>query len=121
MFVVSRMSKPVLDLKLRVLAGEARALGPGKADLLGHIAETGSISAAAKKMDMSYSRAWQLVDQMNRAFKRPLVEAATGGKKGGGAALTEAGVEMLALYRQMEGDVGAAAAPFARAFQKHLK
>lgn len=115
------MTKPVLDMKLRVLAGGARALGPGKADLLAAIAETGSISAAAKTMEMSYSRAWQLVDQMNRAFKAPLVEAATGGKKGGGAVLTEAGAEMLTLYRQMESDVSAAAAPFARAFQKHLK
>lgn len=115
------MADPVLELRLRVLVGGARALGPGKADLLAHIAATGSISAAAKRMDMSYSRAWQLVDQMNRAFKRPLVAAAAGGRRGGGAALTEEGSELLALYRRMEAKVAAAAAPFETEFVKRIR
>jgi molybdate transport system regulatory protein len=103
------------------MAGGERAFGPGKADLLDQIAATGSISAAAKAMSMSYSRAWQLVNQMNRAFKRPLVEAATGGKRGGGATLTNEGVEVLALYRRMQAELDGAAAGFSAAFAKRLR
>ncbi len=110
-----------LDLKPRLLVGGERALGPGKADLLAHIAETGSISAAAKKMEMSYSRAWSLVDTMNRRFKHPLVEAATGGKKGGGATLTEEGAAVLALYRRMQQKLAAETSPFEAEFAKLLK
>jgi molybdate transport system regulatory protein len=118
---VKRVKLAPLEIKPRVIAGGERAFGPGKADLLDHIASTGSISAAAKAMEMSYSRAWQLVDQMNRAFKRPLVEAATGGKRGGGAVLTEEGAEVLALYRRLERDLTAIAAPMNAAFAKRLR
>lgn len=104
-----------------MIAGGERAFGPGKADLLDQISATGSISAAAKAMKMSYSRAWQLVDQMNRAFKRPLVEAATGGKRGGGAVLTEEGAEVLALYRRLQADLEGAASPFNASFAKRLR
>lgn len=118
---VKRPKTSPLEIKPRVIANGERAFGPGKADLLDQIAATGSISAAAKAMDMSYSRAWQLVDQMNRAFKRPLIEAATGGKRGGGAVLTEEGAEVLALYRRLEADLAGVSAKFDSAFAKRLR
>src|SRR5260221_5895835 len=65
--------------KIRILIGEIVAIGPGRADLLGAITRTGSISAAAREMKMSYRRAWLLVEAMNSAFRRPLVETLTGG------------------------------------------
>lgn len=63
------------------MAGEDIAIGPGKADLLSAIAETGSIAAAGRRLDMSYRRAWLLVETMNRCFRAPLVEAAKGGAR----------------------------------------
>ena len=77
-------------------------MGPGKADLLRAIGQTGSISAAARQMEMSYRRAWLLVDTMNQAFKSPVVVTLTGGKSGGGAAVTEFGKEVLRRYSAME-------------------
>jgi molybdate transport system regulatory protein len=88
--------------RLRVLLGAAIAIGPGKADLLDAIAANGSISAAAKRMGMSYRRAWLLVDTMNGCFRGPLVASTRGGAGGGGAQLTPLGVEVLARYRDME-------------------
>ena len=88
--------------RLRVLLGAAIAIGPGKADLLDAIAVSGSISAAAKRMGMSYRRAWLLVDTMNSCFQGPLVASARGGSGGGGARLTPLGQEVLARYRDME-------------------
>ena len=86
----------------RLYKGDEIALGPGKAELLGHIAETGSISEAARRMEMSYNRAWLLVRTMNRCFKEPLVLSSRGGDKRGGAQLTKAGKEVLRLYQQFE-------------------
>ena len=73
------------SLRVRILIGSATALGPGKVDLLEAIASTGSISAAARAMGMSYRRAWLLVDTMNHCFKSDLVETVVGGPGGGGA------------------------------------
>jgi len=89
-------------LKLRIKLCSFAALGPGKADLLESIARTGSITAAAKDLGMSYRRAWMLVDEMNRAFKDPVVSASFGGAKGGGASLTPTGKAVLDLFRQVE-------------------
>src|SRR5256885_16876967 len=75
--------------KIRILIGAIVAIGPGRADLLSAIARTGSISAAAREMKMSYRRAWLLVEAMNVAFRRALVETLTGGRSGGGARGTE--------------------------------
>jgi molybdate transport system regulatory protein len=88
--------------RLRILLGRAIALGPGKADLLEGIRETGSIAAAGRRMNMSYKRAWLLVETMNACFAKPLVHAAKGGKAGGGARLTRLGEEVLARYRRMQ-------------------
>jgi molybdate transport system regulatory protein len=91
-----------LKLKLQIYCGEEIAMGPGKADLLEAIARHGSISAAAKAMDMSYRRAWLLVDTMNRCWQGPLIEAVAGGSRDRGARVTALGDKVLALYRQME-------------------
>jgi molybdate transport system regulatory protein len=106
---------------LRILLGAVIAMGPGKADLLEAIARTGSISAAAKEMGMSYRRAWMLVDTMNRCFRTPLIDAATGGSRGGGASLTPLGEEALARYREMEAHAVAAINAEVQAFQGLLR
>lgn len=85
-------------------------LGPGKADLLEHIAQTGSISEAARRMKMSYARAWLHVKIMNENFREPLVTSSRGGDEHGGASLTPLGGKVLALYRQMVEEAEAAAA-----------
>src|ERR1700755_1416597 len=112
---------PTIRITARVMAKGEGAFGPGKADLLERIAAEGSISAAAKAMDMSYSRAWQLVDSMNAASKKPLVESSAGGKRGGGAALTQQGEEVLALFREMEKRMQSDANSYLEEFDKRLK
>ncbi|MCA1979571.1 MAG: LysR family transcriptional regulator [Thiobacillus sp.] len=109
-----------LKPKMRILLGAEIAIGPGKADLLDALARTGSISAAAREMNMSYRRAWLLVDTMNRCFKRPLVEASKGGSGGGGAQLTALGQEVLARYRAMEAKAAASVAAEMREFSRLL-
>ena len=89
-------------LRLRIDFGDDAMLGPGKADLLEHIRDTGSIAAAGRRMNMSYKRAWMLVEEMNGAFRDPVVSSTRGGAKGGGARLTEAGEAVLANYRKLE-------------------
>ncbi len=110
-----------LDIRTRLMSGDERAFGPGKADLLERIASEGSISKAAKAMDMSYSRAWHLVDAMNAAFRKPLVVSSTGGRKGGGAVVTPLGEEVLRLYRQLQARMTAEAGAFLPALERHLK
>ncbi len=92
----------VAQFRLRIKCGDKIALGPGKIAILEAIAETGSISAAGRKLGMSYRRAWLLVDQMNQYFKEPVVQAATGGAQGGGTTLTATGAEIIKLYRTIE-------------------
>ena len=89
-------------LTLRIEFQDGRALGPGKVRLLELVGETGSISAAARRMEMSYRRAWLLVDALNRTFRDPVVTTRGGGAGGGGAALTSFGEEVAASYRAME-------------------
>ncbi len=90
--------------RFRVNCGRNIAIGPGKAELLEHVQRAGSISEAARRMGMSYMRAWTLVKTMERCFKKPLVSVARGGAKHGGAELTKNGKLVLELYRKMEGD-----------------
>jgi len=97
-----RPAKKRFKALLRVYRGDEIALGPGKVELLGHIADTGSISEAARRMAMSYNRAWLLVRTMNRCFRQPLVMASRGGDKRGGAQLTKSGKDILRLYRRLE-------------------
>lgn len=109
-----RRAAPPLRLFLRLELGPEIAIGPGKADLLAGIAETGSIAAAARRMGMSYKRAWLLVETMNLCFREPLVVAARGGRGAGGARLTAEGEAVLAAYRSLQRAAEAAAAPHAR-------
>ena len=90
------------SLKLRIYNDDEIAFGPGKAELLQAIHATGSISKAAKQMNMSYRRAWQLVDTMNRNFISPLVSTQTGGSHGGGAQVTAFGLEIVEKYQKMQ-------------------
>lgn len=108
-------------LRVRVMQGQTIAFGPGKADLLQAIAQTGSISGAAREMDMSYRRAWLLVEEMNRCFASPLVATATGGARGGGAAVTELGQEVLARYRRMQKKAAASIASELRQLQALMR
>ncbi len=102
-----------VKIKIQIMSGDDIAIGPGKAALLEAIAQTGSISAAARAMGMSYRRAWLLVDAMNRCFRNPLVETQPGGGRGAGARLSAAGIGVLASYRAVveAAEKGAAAAP----------
>ncbi len=111
-----RPSKP----RVRILIGAATALGPGKVDLLEAISKTGSISAAARAMGMSYRRAWQLVDSMNKGFKEDLVRTATGGRGGGGAEVTARGFDVLARFRDMEAKAATSVDAEVTAFAKLL-
>lgn len=90
------------NIKIHLPFGKVSAIGPGKADLLEAIASRGSISAAARGLGMSYKRAWDLVDTMNRSFRQPLVATAAGGNRGGGAQVTAYGSEVLNRYREIE-------------------
>ena len=76
-------------------------MGPGKADLIEAIAQTGSITAAAKLMGMSYRRAWELVDAMNKSFSEPLISTHPGGGKLGGAQVTDLGFHILKCYKAL--------------------
>ena len=107
--------------KIRILVGAVVAMGPGKADLLESIARGGSISAAAREMGMSYRRAWLLVEDMNKAFRQPVVDTLTGGDGGGGARLTELGVQVLRRYRAMEAKAARAVATDLREFSQLLR
>jgi molybdate transport system regulatory protein len=96
------MTKARIQLHLRVVKGKRRAIGPGKIALLEAIRDTGSISAAARKLGMSYRRAWVLVDDLNRGVSKAVVDAVPGGKHGGGTTLSPTGHKLVSLYRAVE-------------------
>ena len=99
---VAVKAKPIAKFRLRVMTGDVIAIGPGKIDLLVAIGETGSITSAAKSLDMSYRRAWLLLDQLNGSLRQPAVDSAKGGQHGGGSELTEVGRKLIDLYRRVE-------------------
>jgi len=103
-------ARPAARLTVRVDFEGERQIGPGKIRLLELIDAVGSISAAGRRMGMSYRRAWLLVDSLNRCFREPLVAAHHGGARGGGARLTEAGVAVIRRYRAIEAAAHAAGA-----------
>ena len=90
------------SLSLRIDLDDEDRIGPGKIQLLENIQVCGSISAAGRAMDMSYKRAWDLVDEINRICRQAAVERQTGGKNGGGAVLTPFGISLVARYRKIE-------------------
>lgn len=109
-----RRRTPAPALSIRVDLDAEDALGPGKVRLLELIRDLGSISSAGRAMDMSYRRAWLLIDELNRTFREPLVVTQKGGGGGGGARLTAFGTEVVRLYRA----IGTAAS---RAANGHLQ
>lgn len=90
-----------LKLKVQVLAGDAIAMGPGKADLLEAIARTGSIAAAGRSLGLSYRRTRDMVDILNTRWRAPLVATVKGGRRGGGTSLTAEGHQVLQRYRSL--------------------
>jgi|SRR5690242_526999 len=89
-------------LSIRIDLENGDRIGPGKIALLEAIRATGSISAAARALGMSYRRAWLLVEEINQALREPAVAAETGGRRGGGATVTPAGEQLVGLYRTIE-------------------
>lgn len=98
----ARRDPPAVRFRLRITVGDVVAVGPGKIALVEAIAATGSITAAAKSLDMSYRRAWMLLDELNRSLRKPAVDSAKGGPHGGGSEVTEVGRELIGLYRRIE-------------------
>ncbi len=113
-----RTPKETTDIQLRVMLAPGIRLGPGKAQLLQGIKETGSISAAGRRMGMSYKRAWYLVEALNSHFDAAMVEATKGGRAGGGAKLTRLGIEVLEAYRAMEEATAKAVGPILRRLRR---
>jgi molybdate transport system regulatory protein len=109
------------SLSLRVNLDPEGRIGPGKIELLEQIAAFGSISAAARRMDMSYKRAWDLVEEMNQIFGKPVVAAQTGGRKGGGAQLTTVGLAIVSRFRAIERAATSAAEPHIKALQAEIE
>ncbi|MBP2301654.1 winged helix-turn-helix domain-containing protein [Azospirillum picis] len=108
------------DLRVRFLHPSG-AIGPGKIALLEAIDRTGSISAAARSLDMTFRRAWFLVETMNTAFREPVIRTSVGGREGGGAGLTALGQEVVARYRQVQEEARRAAEPHLRWLDQALK
>lgn len=108
-------------IRISIVFESGARIGPGKAALLESIRDTGSISAAARDMGMSYKRAWLLLDSINQAFTKPVVTAAPGGAGGGGAALTSFGTEVLERYRRICEQAAEMAADDLAALARHAR
>jgi len=111
----------VPTITLRIKFEPQGHIGHGKVELLEHIAAFGSISAGARAMNMSYKRAWDLVEEMNRIFGKPLLDTQKGGAHGGGAQLTPTGLAVIARYRAIERAANAAAAPHIKALVAEIE
>lgn len=92
----------VARIRIHISLGDGHSIGPGKAQLLEAVGESGSISAAARSMGMAYRHAWELIDDLNQCFRSPVVKAASGGRAGGGATLTPFGEEVVRRFRSIE-------------------
>ncbi len=131
--MLSRMAKPANDTKnlakarpevrfrMRIQQAGTIALGPGKVSLLEAVREHGSISAAARSLNMSYRRAWLLMDELNRSLKSPATVSEHGGQSGGGSVLTPVGEEIIRLYRDIEEQAAAACAAQITALTRLVK
>ena len=117
----AKRSRSRSALMLRIYLGDDLRLGPGKIRLLELIGDSGSISAAGRAMGMSYRRAWVLVNEMNSAFRTPVVAAAHGGRQGGGATVTPFGRDIVERYHDLSAKAAHAAAPHIAVLQSALK
>ena len=113
------MAQPQVSIRIDLELGGR--IGPGKIALLEAIRETGSITAAAAAMKMSYRRAWLLVDELNKLLSEPVVTTAVGGAVGGGTALTPVGEKIIALYHAAEDQIRAGARREFRALRKLIR
>ena len=109
------------QVSIRVDLDSGGRIGPGKIALLEAIRSTGSISAAARSIGMSYRRAWLLVDEINQTLREPAVKAETGGVRGGGAVVTPVGERIVDLYRLIESQARTAAGEEFRAIGKLIR
>ncbi len=122
--VCSRMpssSRASIKVRLRVTRGDDDAFGPGKAQLLESLLETGSLNRTAGVMKMSYVKALALTRAMNEHFRKPLIELSRGGERGGGTQVTDAGRMVLAIYHAMREASEAAAQPAWRRLRRQMK
>lgn len=103
------MSTPKVQFRMRIYRDDSIAIGPGRITLLEAIDQTGSISAAARLLKMSYRRAWLLVNDTNNALAQPAVTSSEGGASGGGSRLTETGRALIKHYRNIEQEAARAA------------
>jgi molybdate transport system regulatory protein len=113
--------RPEVRFRMRIIQNDVIALGPGQVSLLEAVREHGSISAAARSMNMSYRRAWLLMDELNRALASPATVSEHGGQSGGGSTLTPVGEEIIRLYRGIEARAEAVCAPEIDALLKLVK
>jgi molybdate transport system regulatory protein len=97
-------------VRFRVDFRRDAAVGPGKISLLEHIGACGSLSQAARELHMSYRRAWQLLESLNRCFREPVAITSRGGRGGGGAILTGLGRQLIGLYHAFDRQTQARAA-----------
>ena len=109
------------SLSLRINLDPEGRIGPGKIELLEQIAAFGSISAGARQMSMSYKHAWDLVEEMNQTFGKPVIDAQKGGPGGGGAQLTPVGLALVSRFRAIERAALAAAEPHVAALQAEIE
>lgn len=114
-------SAGMAKVRISIVFESGARIGPGKAALLESIRDSGSISAAARDMGMSYKRAWVLLDSMNQAFTEPVTTAAPGGAGGGGAVLTPFGAEVLERYRRIDEQARAIAADDMAALKRRAR
>ena len=120
MSIRSSPTKPSVSFRMRITAGDTIAIGPGKIRLLEAIEETGSLTAAAKSIGMSYRRAWLLLDALNSSLTNPAVESVKGGEHGGGSELTAVGKVLIQRYRQIEHTAAKSCAADIRALTRLL-
>jgi molybdate transport system regulatory protein len=108
-------------ISIRIDLASGNRIGPGKIALLEAIRSTGSISAAARSLGMSYRRAWLLVEEINHALRKRAVAAEPGGRRGGGAVITPVGERVVGLYRAIEAHARTAASGEFRAIAKLVR
>ncbi|XOV69270.1 MAG: winged helix-turn-helix domain-containing protein [Fluviicola sp.] len=103
-YILQEIAVSEYQIKSRIWVGSEKGmlLGEGRIALLREIDKRGSISKAAKAMDMSYKKAWRLVDEMNRNAKAPFVQQKIGGKGGGGTVLSDAGLKAIRIYTKLQ-------------------